>query len=94
MTPEARQHRERTYWRRNVRLVLILLSVWFTVSFVFGILLVDQLNQFRFFGFRLGFWISQQGSILVFLLLIFIYAWRMNRLDADFKADRGKEDAP
>ena len=83
---------EDTYWKRNVRLVLMLLSVWFTVSFVCGLLLVDTLNQFRFAGFRLGFWFSQQGSILIFVLLIFVYAWRMNHLDADYSAAKTDAD--
>ena len=73
----------RRYWRANLRLVAGCLTVWFIVSFGFGILLVDTLNQFRFFGFELGFWFAQQGSILCFIGLIFFYAWRMNRLDQE-----------
>lgn len=69
------------YWRANIRLMLILLSIWFTVSFGFGILLVDWLNQFRFFGFKLGFWWAQQGSIYVFVVLIFVYTAFMKRID-------------
>ena len=76
-----------SYWRANVVLILSLLSVWFLVSFVCGILIVDFLDQFRFFGFKLGFWFSQQGSILFFIILIFVYVWRMNRLDADHGVD-------
>ena len=72
------------YWRANIRLMLILLSIWFVVSFVFGILLVDWMNQFQFFGFKLGFWWAQQGSIYVFVVLIFVYAWRMEKLDRKF----------
>ncbi|MBV1877828.1 MAG: DUF4212 domain-containing protein [Pseudomonadales bacterium] len=72
------------YWRANVRLMLSLLSVWFLVSFVCGILLVDFLDQFHIFGFRLGFWFAHQGSILFFILLIFIYVWGMNRIDKQF----------
>lgn len=75
------------YWRANLRLMLVLLSIWFTVSFVCGILIVDYLDQFRFFGFKLGFWFSHQGSIFVFVALIFFYAWRMNRLDKQFGVD-------
>lgn len=73
----------RRYWRANLRLVAGCLTVWFIVSFGFGILFVDTLNQFRFFGFELGFWFAQQGSILCFIGLIFFYAWRMNRLDQE-----------
>ena len=76
-----------SYWRANVVLILSLLSVWFLVSFVCGILIVDFLDQFRFFGYKLGFWFSQQGSILFFIILIFVYVWRMNRLDADYGVD-------
>lgn len=77
----------RNYWRSNLRLVFICLVIWFAVSYVLGILLVETLNQFRLFGFKLGFWFAQQGSIFVFLILIFWYAWRMNRLDRDYGVD-------
>ena len=69
------------YWRANLRLVAICLVIWFFVSYVFGVLLVEQLNAIRIGGFRLGFWFAQQGSIYIFVLLIFYYAWRMNRID-------------
>lgn len=72
------------YWKENLRYLLVLLSIWFTVSFGFGILLVDQLNQYRIGGAKLGFWFAQQGSIYVFVLLIFIYVWLMNRLDRKY----------
>jgi putative solute:sodium symporter small subunit len=76
----------RAYWRANLRLLLCLLAVWFVVSYGFGILLVDVLNRVRIpgTGFPLGFWFAQQGSIYVFVVLIFVYVWRMNRLDARF----------
>jgi putative solute:sodium symporter small subunit len=76
--------KENDYWRANIRLMLSLLFVWFVVSFVCGILLLDFLNQFHLFGFKLGYWFSQQGSIFVFVCLIFIYTWRMNKLDKMF----------
>ena len=69
------------YWRANLRLVAACMAVWFTCSYVFGILLVEQLNRITIGGFKLGFWFAQQGSIYVFVLLIFFYAWRMNRID-------------
>ena len=69
------------YWRANLRLVSILLGIWFAVSFGCGVLFVEQLNAIRLGGFPLGFWFAQQGSIYVFVLLIFVYAWRMNRID-------------
>jgi putative solute:sodium symporter small subunit len=75
------------YWKRNLRLMVTLLVVWFVVSFGFGILLVEQLNQIEIGGFPLGFWFAQQGSIYVFLLLILIYALRMDRLDVEFGVD-------
>ncbi len=75
------------YWRANIRLMLSLLAVWFLVSFVCGILLVDWLDQFRLFGFKLGFWFAEQGSIFVFVALIFVYVWRMNRLDREYGVD-------
>tara|TARA_B100001057_G_scaffold429399_1_gene455485 strand:+ start:96 stop:347 length:252 start_codon:yes stop_codon:yes gene_type:complete len=73
------------YWRFNIKYVIILLTVWFTVSYGFGILLVEQLNQFKIGGFPVGFWFSQQGSIYVFVILIFIYIYLMNKLDKKFK---------
>jgi putative solute:sodium symporter small subunit len=75
------------YWRKNIHLMLKLLTVWFVVSFGFGILLVDVLNQIPLFGFKLGFWFAQQGAIYVFVVLIFIYVRRMNDLDQEFDVD-------
>ncbi len=72
------------YWKENLKYLLILLSIWFTVSFGFGILLIDELNHFKIGGFKLGFWFAQQGSIYVFVLLIFIYILLMNRLDKKY----------
>ncbi len=71
----------RTYWQANLRLVGLCLVIWFTVSFGFGILLVDWLNQVQIGGVKLGFWFAQQGSIYVFVGLIFFYARRMAALD-------------
>ncbi len=73
---------QRTYWQDNLRLVGLCLVIWFVVSFGFGILGLDLLNQIEIGGFRLGFWFAQQGSIYVFVALIFFYAWRMNQVDA------------
>ena len=69
------------YWRANLRLVALCLAVWFLCSYGFGVLLVESLNKIQFGGFKLGFWFAQQGSIYVFVMLIFFYAWRMNRID-------------
>ena len=73
--------RERSYWHDNLRLVGICLTIWFVVSFGFGILLVDVLNRIQIGGFQLGFWFAQQGSIYTFVALIFFYAWRMSAVD-------------
>ena len=72
------------YWKANIRLMLVLLAIWFTVSFGFGILLVEQLNQITFFGFKFGFWWAQQGSIYVFIGLIFYYTYKMKKIDRRF----------
>ncbi len=72
------------YWRRNIRLVIGCLIVWFVVSFGFGIFLVDTLNSISLGGYKLGFWFAQQGSIYIFVALIFFYASKMNKLDREF----------
>ena len=80
MTPENRT----AYWRANLRLLTTLLVIWFVVSYGFGIILVDVLNTIQMGGYPLGFWFAQQGSIYVFLVLTFVYAFRMNQLDKKF----------
>ena len=75
----------KNYWKTNLKYLIILLSIWFTVSFGFGILLVDELNSIRMGGFKLGFWFAQQGSIFVFVILIFVYIKLMNKLDNQYK---------
>lgn len=75
------------YWVRHLRIIAVLMVVWFTVSFGFGILLADYLDQFRFMGFGLGFWFAQQGAMYIFVLLIFVYVWLSNRLDREFGVD-------
>ncbi|NCF62369.1 MAG: DUF4212 domain-containing protein [Gammaproteobacteria bacterium] len=72
------------YWKANLRLVAWCLSIWFVVSYLFGIILVDQLNAISLGGYELGFWFAQQGSMYVFVVLIFFYAYRMNKLDKKF----------
>lgn len=83
MTPEKRA----AYWRSNLVLLALLLSVWFAVSYGLGIILVEPLNTIHLGGYPLGFWFAQQGSIYIFLVLIFIYAIRMNALDKKFEVD-------
>ena len=75
---------QKKYWKENLKYLAILLTIWFVVSFGFGILLVDWLNQFNLFGFKLGFWWAQQGAIYVFVLLIGLYVFLMQRLDRQF----------
>lgn len=76
-----KEDRVRAYWRDNIRLLLGLLAVWFTVSFGLGIFLAEPLNRFSLGGYPLGFWFAQQGSIYVFVALIFIYCWQMKRIE-------------
>ena len=75
------------YWKTNLRYLLILLVVWFVVSFGLGILFADEMNQIRIGGFKMGFWFAQQGSMFVFIIIIFLYVWLMNRLDKKFDVD-------
>ncbi len=81
----------KVYWKKNIRIVLSLLAVWFFVSFGMGILLVDVLDNFRLFGFKLGFWMAQQGSIFCFVILIFVYVYRMNKLDHQYDMDEDQD---
>ncbi len=76
------------YWLSNLRLIAVLIAIWATVSLGFGIALAPWLDRFRLPGtdFPLGFWFAQQGSIFTFVILIFVYSWRMNRLDDEFSA--------
>ncbi len=75
------------YWKDNISLVLKLLAVWFVVSFGCGILFVDVLNNIQFFGFKLGFWFAQQGAIYMFVVLIFVYVYKMNAIDKHYGVD-------
>jgi len=77
----------KAYWKENLGYLAILLSIWFVVSYVFGILLVDQLNTIKLGGFKLGFWFAQQGSMYVFVILIFVYVRLMNKLDKKYGVD-------
>jgi putative solute:sodium symporter small subunit len=79
---DAAQRQE--YWRRNLRLMGVLLAIWALVSYGAGILFVEPLNNLSIFGIPLGFWFAQQGSIVVFVVLIAVYVWRMDKLDAEF----------
>ena len=76
------------YWQENLRIISLLLATWFIVSFGFGILLSDFLDQFKFGGFKLGFWFAQQGSIFFFVILIFVYVHLLNKLDDKYKKNK------
>ena len=78
------KERRIAYWRANLRILAILMSIWFVVSFGCGILFVEPLNQIKLGGFKFGFWMAQQGSIYVFVALIFVYVRQMNKLDRKF----------
>jgi putative solute:sodium symporter small subunit len=83
----SKSSRMNAYWKENIRIVLSLLSVWFLVSFGMSILFVDYLDNFRFFGFKLGFWMAQQGAIYFFLVIIFVYVYKMKNLDRKYDVD-------
>jgi putative solute:sodium symporter small subunit len=82
----------REYWRRNLRLMAVLLSIWALVSFGAGILFVEPLNNLEILGFPLGFWFAQQGSIITFVILIAVYVWRMDKLDAEYGIDEYEQE--
>ncbi|MCB2046624.1 MAG: DUF4212 domain-containing protein [Novosphingobium sp.] len=75
------------YWKENIRLLLTLMAIWFLVSFGAGILFRDFLDQFMIGGFPLGFWFAQQGSIYIFIVLIFYYAWKMKKIERHYDLD-------
>ena len=72
---------DKDYWKANIKLLIVLLSIWLVIWFGFGIILSDFLDQFSFGGFKLGFWFAQQGSIYGFVILIFVYVYAMKRLE-------------
>lgn len=81
------KNKQQEYWKKNLQYLGILLGIWFVVSYGFGILIVDELDRIRFGGFKLGFWFAQQGAIYVFVILIFVYVFLMNRLDKKYDFD-------
>jgi putative solute:sodium symporter small subunit len=82
-----KQQKATAYWKENLKYLIILLSIWFAVSYGAGILFREALNEFRLGGFKLGFWFAQQGSIYVFVVLIFVYVRLMNKLDKKYGYD-------
>ncbi|VAX31677.1 FIG152265: Sodium:solute symporter associated protein [hydrothermal vent metagenome] len=89
--PASQNSPAKAYWKENIRIVLALLAIWFVVSFGMAILFVDVLDNFRFFGFKFGFWMAQQGSIFCFVLLIFVYVYKMNKLDHKYGVDEDRD---
>ena len=90
----ATSENKKSYWRKNLQYLSILLGIWFITSYLFSIVFVEQLDKIQIGGFRLGFFFAQQGSIWIFVVLIFVYAWLMNRLDKKYQQDQDNaEDA-
>ncbi len=87
MSLDKNKEMAKAYWDKNVKLMVRLMIVWFVVSFGCGILFVDVLNNFQIGGYKLGFWFAQQGSIYVFLGIIFVYARQMRKIDREFGVD-------
>jgi len=83
-----KQKKATAYWKENVRYLVILLSIWFLVSYGAGILFKDELDNFHLGGFKLGFWFAQQGAIYTFVVLIFVYVRLMNKLDRKYGYDK------
>jgi len=84
----SNKDKAKSYWKANIKYVLILLSIWFFVSYGTGILFKNVLNTIKFGGFKLGFWFAQQGSMYVFVILIFVYVRLMNKLDKKYGYDK------
>ena len=84
------KNKNQKYWKSNLKIVFSLLIIWFVSSFGFGILFSDYLDQFQLGGFKLGFWFAQQGSIYVFVLIIFLYVGLMKRLDKKLSQEEDK----
>ena len=84
---EVNSNERKHYWKVNIRIMSILLSIWFLVSFGFSIIFVDKLNELNLFGFKFGFWWAQQGAIFTFVLLVFVYSILMNRVDREYQEE-------
>ena len=83
--------RNKEYWNSNLKIVSVLLVIWFLVSFGFGILFSDFLDQIKIGGFKLGFWFAQQGSIYIFVILIFVYVYLMQKLDKKISQEKDSD---
>lgn len=84
---EVNSNQQKHYWKVNIRIMSILLSIWFLVSFCFSIIFVDKLNELNLFGFKFGFWWAQQGSIFTFVILVFVYSILMNKVDREYQKE-------
>jgi putative solute:sodium symporter small subunit len=80
----ATREKQAAYWKENLTYIVVLLGIWFLVSYVFGILMADTLDKTKIAGFPLGFWFANQGSEVIFVILIAVYVWLMNRLDVKY----------
>jgi putative solute:sodium symporter small subunit len=87
----ANQDPKAQYWKKNLQYLTILLGIWFIVSYGCSIIFVDELDKIKFGGFKLGFWFAQQGSIYVFVIIIFIYVRLMNKLDKKFNVEESED---
>ena len=87
-TSNFKMENKNKYWHENIKIILKCLLVWFIVSYVFGIIIVHEFNLIKIGGYKLGFWFAQQGSIYVFVVLIFVYIYLMNRLDKNFRSSK------
>ena len=81
--------KQKAYWNENLVIIIVHLTIWFFVSFVCGIMAVDELDAIRIGGFKLGFWFANQGSMVIFVILIWTYVWMMNRLDIKYGVHEG-----
>ena len=81
--------KQKAYWNENLVIIIVHLTIWFFVSFVCGIMAVDELDAIRIGGFKLGFWFANQGSMVIFVILIWTYVWLMNRLDIKYGVHEG-----
>jgi len=91
---KTNKEKAKAYWRQNLKYLIVLLTIWFLVSYGCGILFKEQLDSIQLGGFKLGFWFAQQGSIYVFVVLIFVYIHLMNKLDRNFGYDEDTPNTP
>lgn len=86
---EISKENQQKYWKENLGIIIVHLAIWFFVSFFCGIMVVDQLDQYMIGGFPVGFWFANQGSMIIFVVLIWTYVWMMNNLDKKYDVHEG-----